>query len=122
RLVTVVPFARHWVVTHRDYVDLVRKELPEVPAAHVIGEPRGLNTGPAVALAAAAMREEDPNALMLVQAADHWIRDVRRFRALVRFAFTEVERRGPAPRLSGFARSGPPPASGTFRLAARRRR
>jgi len=94
RLVPVVPFERQWVITHRDYVDRVREELPEIPNDQVVGEPRGLNTGPAVGLGAALMQARDPEAVMIVQAADHWIRDVKRFRQLARAAFGRVERDG----------------------------
>src|SRR5205814_6167638 len=74
RLAPVVPYERQWVVTHRDYVEQVRKELPEVPGSHIIGEPRALNTAPAVALATALVRESDSRAVTMIQAADHWIR------------------------------------------------
>src|SRR5262245_40702 len=87
RLLPVVPFERQWVVTHRDDVARVRRELPEVPPAQVIGEPRPLNTAAAVGLGATLIEAADPGATILTQAADHWIRDERRFAQLVGLAF-----------------------------------
>src|SRR5262245_50455000 len=75
RLLPAVPFSRQWVVTHRDYVERVRRELPEIPAAQVVGEPRALNTAAAVGVGAALIAASDRDPVMLVQAADHWIED-----------------------------------------------
>ena len=40
-----------FVVTDRRYLPLVADQLPDVPAANLIGEPMGRNTAAAVALA-----------------------------------------------------------------------
>lgn len=93
RLLPVVPFERQWVITHRDYVRQVRAELPEIPADQVIGEPHGLNTGPAVGWSAELMAARDPEAIMVVQGADHWVENERRFQTLIRGGFTHVEKR-----------------------------
>lgn len=90
RLLKVVPAERQWVVTNAEYVALVRADLPAIPPEQVIGEPVGRNTAPAVGFAAALLGERDPDAVMLVQAADHWIRDEARFRRLVAAAFRHV--------------------------------
>ncbi|SFT81776.1 mannose-1-phosphate guanylyltransferase/mannose-6-phosphate isomerase [Halomonas saccharevitans] len=47
--------------------------------ARILLEPEGRNTAPAIALAALQAAEEDPEALLLVLAADHLIRDVAQF-------------------------------------------
>ncbi|MEH6357306.1 MAG: mannose-1-phosphate guanylyltransferase/mannose-6-phosphate isomerase [Marinobacter sp.] len=51
--------------------------------AKVLLEPVGRNTAPAIALAALALVKEDPNAVLLVLAADHVIDDEAAFRAAV---------------------------------------
>ena len=43
------------VVVDRRHVELVRAELPEIPARNVLAEPVGRNTAAAVALAAVAL-------------------------------------------------------------------
>lgn len=54
--------------------------------ARILLEPEGRNTAPAIALAALQVVEEDPEALLLVLAADHLIRDVAKFHESVMHA------------------------------------
>lgn len=77
---------RAWVVTAADLKAACRRELPELPAARVLGEPVGRNTAPAMALAAALARREDRRALLAVFPSDHHIADTAGFRALCRRA------------------------------------
>ncbi|NIC41055.1 mannose-1-phosphate guanylyltransferase/mannose-6-phosphate isomerase [Aquabacterium sp. A08] len=51
--------------------------------AHILLEPVGRNTAPAIALAALHALAQTPDALLLVLAADHWIPDVTAFEAAV---------------------------------------
>ncbi|MGZ6340562.1 MAG: sugar phosphate nucleotidyltransferase, partial [Candidatus Limnocylindrales bacterium] len=55
RLAPLVAPTDIYVVTDGRYTDLVRDQLPAMPAANLIGEPVGRNTAAAVALAAAAI-------------------------------------------------------------------
>jgi len=68
-----------WVVTHADYAAKSREHLPEVPADHILAEPTARNTAPCIALAAARLHAEDPDAVMVVLPADHIIRRPERF-------------------------------------------
>jgi mannose-1-phosphate guanylyltransferase len=77
---------RSWVITASDLVKECRRELPELAASRILGEPVGRNTAPALALAAALARKEDPRAVLSVFPSDHHIGDLRGFRALVRRA------------------------------------
>lgn len=79
RLAPVIEPLDVYVVTDRRYVGLVLQQLPEIPAANVIPEPVGRNTGPAVALAAVAI-ERPADDVMVVLPADHHIRDEEGFR------------------------------------------
>jgi len=67
------------VVTNANYVELVKKELPELPSSNIIGEPVGRNTAPCIALAAALIHLRDPDATMTVLPADHAISDLHTF-------------------------------------------
>jgi mannose-1-phosphate guanylyltransferase/mannose-6-phosphate isomerase len=74
---------------------LARADLPELPNDHVLGEPLGRNTAPAVALAAAILEREDPEAVLLVAPADAWIGDDDAFReAATRAVRAAAETRG----------------------------
>lgn len=54
--------------------------------AHILLEPVGRNTAPAIALAALHALQTNPNALLLVLAADHLIQNTAAFQAAVRQA------------------------------------
>jgi mannose-1-phosphate guanylyltransferase len=85
----VLPLAspeRLWVITNSSTVDMAASHLPMVARRRIIGEPVGRNTAPAVALAAELARREDPDAVLLVAPADHWIADEDAFRETARRA------------------------------------
>ena len=63
----------------------VEEYLAEV-AIDIIAEPVGRNTAPAIGLAAAIIAQHDPEAIMVVLPADHYIIDEERFRATLRQA------------------------------------
>ena len=44
----VVPMENVWVVTSADYVDIVKEQLPEVPAGNILSEPCRRNTAPCI--------------------------------------------------------------------------
>lgn len=69
------------VVCNEEHRFLVAEQLREIgrtPAA-IILEPAGRNTAPALTLAALHLVKQDPDAIMLVMAADHVIQDVEAF-------------------------------------------
>ncbi len=67
---------RSWVVTGRSMADLVQEHLPSVPAQHILREPMGRNSGPAIAWAAATIAKKDPQAIMAIFSADAVILNV----------------------------------------------
>lgn len=72
-----------WVVTNVAHVGLAADHLPEIPRDQIVGEPVGRNTAPCIALAAALVAREDPEGVLLVAPADHWISDEDAFRAVM---------------------------------------
>jgi mannose-1-phosphate guanylyltransferase len=83
RIRPLIPPGRIWVITNDSYVGTVREQLPEVSARNVIGEPAGHGTGPAIGLAAVTLNRIAPDAIMIVQTADHLIKDVETFRSVL---------------------------------------
>lgn len=75
RIEKLVPAERVWIITNDRYVDLVQRQLPDVPASNIVGEPVAKNTAPCVALAAALIEDRDPEGTMIVLPADHHIED-----------------------------------------------
>jgi len=62
-----------FIVTNREYVPEVEKELLEFPRENILAEPVGRATAPSVALAAAVISKKCGDETMGVFAADHFI-------------------------------------------------
>lgn len=75
RLQSVVPAERILVVTSEALAEQTRAALPDVPAENVLAEPMGRNTAPCVGWAAAHVARQDPEAVMAILPADHYIGD-----------------------------------------------
>ncbi len=92
RVAGLVPDSNILVCTGAAYLDLVAAELPELPAANLLGEPTGRDSLNAVAWPAAVLVRRDPDAVVATLTADHIIRPVDAFRAALDEGFTAVER------------------------------
>jgi mannose-1-phosphate guanylyltransferase len=66
--------------------------LSSVDKGTILLEPEGINTGPAVALAAINALAKDKNAMLLVLAADHVIKDTEAFHQAVKQASVAAEK------------------------------
>ncbi|GGK46938.1 mannose-1-phosphate guanylyltransferase/mannose-6-phosphate isomerase [Salinarimonas ramus] len=77
-------FAKPVVVTGHRYHFMVREQLAEIGIeAEIVLEPMRRDSGPAIAAGAALLAARDPDALMLVLASDHVVRDEVSFRQAV---------------------------------------
>ena len=84
-------FARPIVITNADFRFIVAEQLRECGIeADIVLEPVRRDSGPAVAVAAALAAERDPQALVLVLAADHILRKPDAFIAACRQAAKAV--------------------------------
>lgn len=88
RVEGLVPPERIWIVTGTEHQSLVGSHLSQLPnfaadTVHIVTEPMGRNTAAAVGLAAVHLQHIDPEAIMLVLPADHWIERDREFTSLV---------------------------------------
>jgi mannose-1-phosphate guanylyltransferase len=91
RLGDLAPNERRLVLTNSRLVEAVRKQLPELPAAAVVGEPCKRDTAPCIGLAALLVSRDDPEATMAVMPADHVIRPAEKFQAAIRQAAALVD-------------------------------
>ncbi len=83
RLKGLVPDERIFIITNRRYVERIRKQLPQLPAENIVGEPCPRDTAPCVALAAGIVRAkagEGANPVMILLPADHYIGDGKALR------------------------------------------
>jgi mannose-1-phosphate guanylyltransferase len=72
-----------FVVTHEDYKQLVKEQIPAITDAQILCEPSRRNTAPCVAYAAYKIHEINPAAQMIVAPSDHLILKEEAFVATV---------------------------------------
>ena len=83
RFRSVAGIAGMWVVTSENYVDIVRKQLPEMPADHILAEPVPRNTAPCIAYACWRIMREDPDANIVVTPSDAIVLKTELFSAII---------------------------------------
>jgi mannose-1-phosphate guanylyltransferase len=86
RVAPLSPLSNVLVVTRADLAEPTREALPDLPEDNILLEPVGRNTAPCVAWATATVRRRDPNALVIVLAADAYIADEAAFVQALRVA------------------------------------
>ncbi len=74
RLSSLVAIEDVFVVTNANYVDIVKNQLPDMPAENILAEPAARNTAPCIGLAAAVVQKKYEDAIMLVLPSDHLIK------------------------------------------------
>lgn len=77
---------RLWVVTSASYVDIVREQLPEVPAGNILAEPAARNTAPCIAYASWKIASRTDSANIVVTPSDALVLDVTEYRRVIREA------------------------------------
>ncbi|MBI2104903.1 MAG: hypothetical protein HYT90_04915 [Candidatus Omnitrophica bacterium] len=80
------PDAEWLIVTTREQAEPVRRALPPSLRQALLVEPKGKSTAACITLAAAALAVRDPQRIMVVVPADHWIGEATAYRAAVRAA------------------------------------
>ncbi len=87
RLEGLFPHDHIYVVTVQDQADQLMQLCPTIPAENYLIEPFPRGTASVVGLAAIVLQHKDPNAVMAVLTADHFIEDVARFQQVLRSAY-----------------------------------
>jgi mannose-1-phosphate guanylyltransferase len=80
RLLPMAPAKQFWVITNDDLRPAIMRQLPKLSKPHVVAEPVGRNTAPAIGLAAFLLLRDDPDAVIGMFPSDHVIGDERRYR------------------------------------------
>ena len=73
RLGRLAPNDRIFVILGKEHLAVARKQLSDLPERQFIIEPEGKDTAPCIGLAAVTLSRLDPDALMVVVPADHYI-------------------------------------------------
>ncbi len=91
RVKNLVPDEHIYVCAGASYLDVVASELPELPAANLLGEPVGRDSLNAVAWPAAVIARRDPEAVVATLTADHIIRPLHAFAEALDEAYRAAE-------------------------------
>ncbi len=70
RVESLITPERCWVVTGRNMAELAHEHLPTIPLSHILGEPMGRNTAPALCWISTTIARRDPQAIMASLHAD----------------------------------------------------
>ncbi len=88
----ICPMENFWVVTNAAYTDIVRQQLPQIPASHILAEPAARNTAPCIAWACWSIKHEDPEANVVVTPADAVVMNPEEFRRVIKNALDFTDR------------------------------
>ncbi|MBE0696181.1 MAG: mannose-1-phosphate guanylyltransferase, partial [Anaerolineaceae bacterium] len=91
RIKDIFPPDRIYVVTVASQAKSLKSQCPEIPEDNYLIEPMPRGTASVVGLAAVALRQRDPQAVMAILAADHLIQNVSYFQQLLRDAHQLAE-------------------------------
>lgn len=80
-----------WVVTGHKMAPLVQEHLPSIAPGHILREPIGRNSAPAIAWAAATLARRDPQAVMATFSADAVITNIEGLRQTLHLAYDLAE-------------------------------
>ena len=87
RLQGVFDYDHIYVVTIADQAAELEKEIPQIPQTNYLIEPMPRGTASVVAMAAAALQKNDPDAVMAVLTGDHLIQNITLFQNLLRAGY-----------------------------------
>ena len=79
-----------YVSTNVKYIDIVERQLPELPRRHILAEPVRLGTAPAAAWASSHIAYKEPDARIVFSPADQYITREDEFEKNIRHALDFV--------------------------------
>lgn len=84
RIRPIVDPANIVIVTNEQYVDIVRRQAPDIDPRNILAEPARRNTAPCICWAANHIAAQDPDALIVTLPSDHLILKEERFVEAIR--------------------------------------
>jgi len=79
----ICPDENFWVVTNEKYVEIVKEQIPAIPASHILAEPAARNTAPCIAWASWCIHAEDAQANIVVTPSDAVVMNPEEFRRVI---------------------------------------
>ena len=92
RMYGQLPTRNVWVVTNKKYVDIVKKQIPNIPEGNILAEPCARNTAPCIAWAGWKIREKDCKANIVVTPSDAIVMNVGSFQNIIQEALDYTEK------------------------------
>lgn len=83
RFSSLMPPENVFIVSNSEYSELIREQIPEIPAQNILLEPYRRNTAPCIAYASYRIKKKDPDAVMVVAPSDHLILKEKEFLSVV---------------------------------------
>ena len=72
-----------WIVTSKDYVNIVQHQLPDIPKSHILAEPMARNTAPCISWACWRILQEDAYANIVVTPSDAIVMNNDEFKRVI---------------------------------------
>lgn len=91
RLEGLIPIERIFIATAKQYVNLIKKQIPFLPERNIVIEPIRRNTAPCIALSAFTINKYYSNSVIAVLPSDHLIKNEEEFRNKIISAYEFVE-------------------------------
>ncbi len=79
----IVPDENVWVLTNKNYLSIVKEQLPDIATDHILLEPCRRSTAPCIAYVAWRIKKLDPTANIVVTPSDAIVLDVEEFRRVI---------------------------------------
>lgn len=90
RIVKLLPIDHIYICTCREYLEMSREQLPDVPERNFIVEPINRNTAPSVAWAAMRILKREPEANVIIVPSDQMVLNEASFTHSVELGFSYV--------------------------------
>ncbi|MEO5561880.1 MAG: mannose-1-phosphate guanylyltransferase [Chitinophagaceae bacterium] len=75
----LVPVENIYIITSKEYLEVTKKQLPDLPEENILSEPSRKNTATCIAYIAFKLFQKDPKAVMMAAPADNLIPDIDHF-------------------------------------------
>jgi mannose-1-phosphate guanylyltransferase 2 len=92
RVVKLIPAEKIFISTNIFYLDIIKKELPEIPEKNIIFEPMARDTAACIGYAALIIQKIYNDSVMAVLPSDHLIKKEKKFLESLEFAFEKAEK------------------------------
>jgi len=91
RIKNLFPPENIYIVSNRVQKMAIKDQLPEIPSVNILDEPFGKKTAASIALATAAIRKKNENAITVVLPSDHIINDIENYQESLVTAISHAE-------------------------------